>query len=217
MQRFPSTLLVVLAIVAMTACESSSTIGNPATNLLKRVDTERDAVNGLWEMRKGILVSEVTPNARLALPAMPHGDYALTMRFSRVVGQGSAHFILPVGNAQVMLVLDAGPPETPHSGLELVGGQASDENPTTDLALDLVNHRDYRLDVTVRTRGTDARVDVDLDRRPFIRWRGEQSDLSVPGGWSLGEAALGVGSDDTVIEVRVARLRMLPGEVSWTD
>lgn len=206
--------LIALPLL-LVACESVK-IGNPASNVLKRVNPSVDAVNGYWEMVDGKLQSEATQHARIALPVVPHGDYQLTVRFARLVGTGSAHFILPVGNQSVMLVVAGWPEEGTYSGLEYVDGRRSRDNITTDDQFDLVNNRVYRLEATVRTQGTNARVDVDIDGRPFVRWMGPQSALSLPIEWDLGAgAALGVGSYDSVVQVHSAQLRMLPGEMVW--
>lgn len=210
-----SSLVVVLMLAA--GCESMS-IGNPSINVLKQVEPARDAVNGRWVLDRRSLQSEATPRARLRLPVIPHGDYRLSVTFSRPVGSGTANLILPVGGRQVMLVLDAPTMDGTYSGLELIDGNAALGNTTADREFRLVNNRTYRLDATVRTQVGDARIDIDIDQRPLVRWLGPISALSLSTDWDLGDpAASGLGASDGVIQVRAVQLRMLPGETttSW--
>lgn len=208
----PAWLLVAL-LAFLGGCEGSR-LGNPSTNVLKQVDPARDAVEGRWDFDRNHLQSEATPNARIALPSVPHGDYELRLTFARVVGQGAVSVMLPVGDAQVMVVL-AGDTDGP-SGLDYVDGRRNEVS--TDTQLELTNHRVYRMKATVRTRGADARIDVDIDDRPFVRWRGVQSALALPPQWQLkGGATLGIGSANSVVQVHTVRVRTVPGEIDWVN
>jgi hypothetical protein len=76
-----------------------------------------------------------------------------------------------------------------------------------------VNGREYELDIRVTLKGTDAEL-ITRDQRPFMHWKGPQSDLAVPPEWSLLKPnAFGVGGDNQ-LAISNARLRMISGRLS---
>jgi hypothetical protein len=206
-----------MLLPAAAGCDGMQ-IGNPSTNLIKSVSPTRDAVSGFWEVDGGRLQGDATPRARIVMPIVPHGDYEMTLRCARIVGQGSLDVVLPVRDRQVLLVVADRSPEGVFSGLALVGGDRSGESITSDPTFDFVNSRVYDLDITVRTIGPDAKIAVDVDDRPFIRWVGPIDDLSLPGDWSLPQsAALAVGSDEAMFQFRSILMRTVPAEKTWLN
>jgi hypothetical protein len=212
-----SSALVVALLLAVAGCDGMQ-IGNPSTNLIKSVSPTRDVVSGYWEVAGGRLQGDATPHARIAMPVVPHGDYELTLRCARIVGQGSLDVVLPVGDRQVLLVVADRASDGVFSGLELVGGERSGESITSEASFDFVNNRVYDVAITVRTIGEDAKIAVDVDDRPFIRWIGPIDHLSLPGEWSLpASATLAVGSDEAMFQFRSILMRTVPAEKTWLN
>ena len=209
------TLLMLVLVVATTGCARMGF--RSSTDLLDNISTSTDAVEGTWRFERRALMSEHTAHARIALPVIPYGDYRLRMEFSRVIGDGSVNLVLPVGDTQVLVVIDGGTADDPQSGLELVDGRPVGDNSTSDIR-EIDNHRRYRLEATVRTRASEGSVDIDIDGLPFVRWTGAQASLSLPPEWALdGTATLGVGSHHAVVQVHSASIQMLASQKGWVS
>ncbi len=184
-------------------------------NLMKLARPTDDAVVGTWTREKSLITSERVDHARLSLRMVPHGDYRLQVKFDRAIGEDAVAIVLPVDDRQVALVLDARRGDEHYSGLELVDGRRAHDNTTTDRVFELINHQIYRVDVHVRTKEDVATVNVDVDKKPFVRWTGPVQDLDLPREWTLaGNARLGVGSNNGVIRVRSAWLHMIPAKAT---
>lgn len=206
-------LAVLLVVASSTGCARLG-VGR-SSDLLNSVDPVADAESGRWRFEDRALLSERAPNARLALPLVPYGDYRIRADFTRIIGDGSFTLILPVGDRQVLLVIDGG---AQASGLEMIDGRSRGDNPSSNRDVQIENNRRYRLEAVVRTRSTDGSVDVDLDGVPFIRWSGPQSALALPDGWRLsGPARLGLGSDDCVVRIHTVNAWMLTGQTTWVS
>lgn len=211
------TAVALMLLPAVAGCDGMQ-IGNPSTNLIKSVSPTRDVVSGYWEVAGGRLQGDATPHARIAMPVVPHGDYELMLRCSRIVGQGSLDVVLPVGGRQVLLVVADRSADGIFSGLELVGGERSGESITSEASFDFVNNRAYDVEITVRTIGEDAKIAVDIDDRPFIRWIGPIDQLALPDEWNLpASATLAVGSDEAMFQFRSILMRTVPAEKTWLN
>ena len=149
----PRAVLALLLLPAAAAITGGCSVFQPnTTNLLKAVNPDSDAVSGAWHFEKKALTSESAPHVRLAFITQPHGDYELNVTFSRVIGDGTVNFILPLAGRQVMLVLADQPEQDQVTGLEFIEGRAAANNLTADREFDLINHQRYKLKVTVRMR-----------------------------------------------------------------
>ena len=181
-------------------------------DLLAGVDPDKDAVKGTWRKDGGTLViAGGTDWGRIELPVALAGGYELQIRFVRTSGDSTVAVVLPVASSVVALNLS--PLGGKVSGLDQVRGKNVADNETTVRPGTLENGRPYDLGIKVALAGAEARIEVTLDGKPYIRWQGPQSVLSVYQDWRVPHpGCIGLGTYFTVVEFQSARLRMLSGE-----
>jgi hypothetical protein len=188
--------------------EAPKLLGN--INLVRRIDIERDRLHGVWHIKDGALQVQPVARAGMTLPVVPKGDYELRLEVTRVKGRDSFNVGLPVGDKNVMLVIDG--ERGTISGIENIEGRRFYQ---TDIALKrglLVNDHRYRILVTVRTRDDQVRINVQLDGLPILTWQGEERELSTPGGWPLKHlSAFYVGAQNSGYIFHSVSLKMLTG------
>jgi len=196
------------------APRTEQTVGPGQTvDVLAPVDLAADVVRGTWKRRGAVVaLDRAMGYDRFMLPAAPNGSYSLHVEFVRTSGDGTVTVILPVGSAQVALLVSHVHGEV--SGLELIRGVSPQNGNGTDVrTVRITNGRPYALDVTVALRGEEASIVAKLNGKSLVSWRGPVADLSLYPGWTLpqkGRVALGTTDATTVF--RAARLRMLSGE-----
>jgi len=181
-------------------------------DLVGLVDPQKDAVKGTWRKDGGTLViAGGTEWGRIELPVALAGGYELQTRFVRTSGDSTVAVVLPVASSVVALNLS--PLGGKVSGLDQVRGKNVADNETTVRPGTLENGRQYDLGIKVALAGAEARIEVTLDGKPYIRWQGPQSVLSVYQDWRVPHpGCIGLGTYFTVVEFQSARLRMLSGE-----
>jgi hypothetical protein len=161
-------------------------------DLLRLADPARDAVNGKWARVGETLTLAPSWNGRIMIPVAPLGSYELQVKFVRVTGRESVDIILPVGSAGVAAVLSGWGGSA--SGLTTVNGRPAADNETKVSPGQLENGREYTAGIQVKVERDQAVIAMDLNGRPYIRWSGPQSALSVAGDKRLPDPkALGVG------------------------
>jgi len=96
------------------------------------------------------------------------------------------------------------------SGLHYVDGEGGLKQPNAVGGLQVKDSDLHQLDLVVLVGPVTASVDVKLDERPFFRWAGAPSSLSMNGrftGLAPGQFGLGAHRAEWVIQaVRVKRL-----------
>jgi hypothetical protein len=183
-------------------------------DVLRLIDTKRDAVAGAWKVNgAGLNVASGT-GARIVVPVMIDGGYDFDAEFTRTMGAGSINFIIPVGSHACMAVL--GGWKGGASGLMDVDGRDA-MNPGNPIAVRPgpieTGHR-YRASVRVRILSkARAIVDVWLDGKPYLpHWEGNPPALSNNAYWALPNPnRLGLAAQETDATFHSARLRLVSG------
>ncbi len=156
-----------------------------AINLLALLDPSKDAVLGTWTIRNGMLVSDATVHARIAVPFLPPEEYDLRFTFSRQLGGDAIGVVLGKGDKLFTFVL--GGWGNTISGFGVLGGKTVDNNSTT-VKTGLTNGRRYAVTLQVRNDGTKAFV----DGKPFTGFTSGYADVGpvpnteLPKGAALG-------------------------------
>jgi hypothetical protein len=153
-------------------------------DLVPLVDPKKHAVRGQWERQgTGLAIVGWTDFGRLTIPGVLHGGYDLKVRFARGSGEGIVGIIVPVGAADIQLVL--GYQKDACYGLAELGGKDAASNQTTVRPGKIENNRTYDVRIKVRPEDHEAAVRVAIDGKYTIRWRGPQSALTVGEYWRL--------------------------------
>ena len=183
------------------------------TDLLKLVDLKKDVVKGTWR-RQGDALALVSQDLkqRVAVPVTVAGSYELQITFVRTSGDDTVSIAFPVGSRSARLALDFD--HGKKSGLIRVNGKwLSSGNETEVRPRPLQNGRDYSVHIKVKVQDDKATVAVNVAGKPFIAWRGAPSALSNPD-WPLPQSAnIGMGIKASTAVFRIARLKMLSGEM----
>jgi len=160
-------------------------VGQPV-DLLKLIDLKRDAIEGIWKIDQGALLTNDSGNSRspdgrtaLSLPVTPKNDYQV-----RVIAQkhsltlGSLRLGILVNGQQVTLNVGGGG-SSQVVGLEMVDGHfaSSKDNPTSRTVPALfLNEHSHTFLITVR----GPTVEVEVDGKQVIEYAGG-SILSLSG------------------------------------
>ncbi len=154
-------------------------------DLLKLISVKKHMVRGDWR-RKGAVIESRSEakncNATVIVPVAPRGSYEVEMRMVRLNGKEKIVLHLPVGDRRVGLCLSA---MGKHHGLAEIDGKGAGANETRVVPGELVNGREHRVIARVSAQRGTASVEVDLDGKELIRWRGAVASLSstaAPGG-----------------------------------
>lgn len=187
------------------------------TELLTDVDLTRDVVEGQWYQDDGAVA--VAPGAlkenymRLMLPGEVEGSYDLVAEFTRIKGNDSVTVTLPVGTKACTLHCSACVGGI--SGLERIDGKniVNPHNPAVRRPGSLINGRRHTVLASVRRlpQGAideaDVLIDVWLNGKPYVRWWGRESSLSLDA-WKLPvPRRVGVGANVSVAKFHSVRLR----------
>jgi hypothetical protein len=175
-------------------------------DLLALVNPQRDAVLGDWSREADGLVMRGPGGSRLAIPCAVEGDYELKVEFARMKGDNEVAFILPVGSRCTSLLI--GKEVGKRSGLFWAAQGETMVSPAP-----LANGEPHALEVTVKTSGGAADIDVRLDGKPYFHWHGANSSVSLWDAYKLPSGnRLGLGAWGGEIVFKSARVRMLSGE-----
>jgi hypothetical protein len=175
-------------------------------DLLARIDPGKDGVSGSWKREGGVLLSPKEYGARVEIPYAPPEEYRLTVIAepldepkSLVLGarSGGRRFQVLVGYAQ--------PPHGSVNALENLDGRNFEENVTASWRSFFRKGRPSEVITTVRKDG----VDVVIDGRSVIHWRGDPGRLSLNDYWRTPhDEALFLGAYDC--RYRFLRVSLTP-------
>jgi hypothetical protein len=190
---------------------------NQWVDVLRLVDTTKNAVAGTWSRHGAIIAVEAGETARIAIPVEIEGGYDLEADFTRTSGGDDVAAILPIRGHSCMATLSGFSGKA--SGLmNLAGRDASDpNNPTSVRPGELDNGHRYRLSIRVRILAEDrASVDVWLDGKPYLpHWEGNPASLSASKYWPMpNPKCLGLGAHKSEVTFHAAHLRMVSGHAS---
>jgi len=193
-------------------------------DLLKAANPARHALAGKWSAQANGLAVAPFPDAYLAIPALPEGNYELQAAFTRTIGTGRGVIIaLPVGSGMALLRLGTCSSEYSSdssydydsSGLELVEGCESNANSTTRTPSKVATGQHHVVDIAVTLEGSKAQVTIKLNGKNYIRWAGAQSDLTCPilRNRKQPPRAFGLGADTSTVLFDTLRVRMITGQL----
>jgi hypothetical protein len=183
-------------------------------DLFALLDLKRDTVAGDWKWKDKKLMGPGTPDAKLAFPVRPSGDYQFTVKFKRTEGLGGPILCLPVGDRHVNFALDAYNGE--FTALEAVDGAYVNfpANPTQVRGKHIVTNKSHSLQATVQRKGDNATIRIDLDGKRLVDWTGNPNRFSLHPAWRLNDdRQLGLRSWQ-VFEFESAQLRMMTGQAN---
>jgi len=184
----------------------------PPLDLLALVDLKNDTVAGDWQWKDKRLLSPGTPDAKLAFPVRPNGDYSFTVKFKRTQGEGGPILCLPVRDKHVNFALDAY--DGAFTALEAIDGHYvhSPGNPSQIKGKHVVTGNSHTLEATVQMKGDSATIVVALDGKRLVEWTGNPNRFSLNPAWRLkDDRQLGLRSW-RAFEVEAVQLRMSTGE-----
>jgi hypothetical protein len=195
-----------LAKLGKTAPGTDSAAGG-WLNLLRLVDPAKDFLSGKWDVQDDGLHVAATPGSHCAvIPVVPEGAYELRVKFTRNVGQNTVFVVLRVGPSSIAMRLDRGGARLADLHNKQGGGNASSGTP--DL------NRPYTLQFKVCPDERDSTIDVKLDGKPYLSWRGSWADLSLyPEEGPIGKS-LGVGTQFADVTFQTVELRMITGKAT---
>ncbi len=177
-------------------------------DLAPLVDTARDVAEGKAEREGTVLKTFSAGNMRMTVPLVAQGDYEAEFAFRRTWGPGQLSFTLPVGSADVTLIV--GGVAGAFSGLEKINGRGAEKNETVIRPSKFDNDRLYVVAVRVKTTGGQTHIESTLDGSPFVQWTGPVEALAA----SYQVAArgcFGLGCWGAGYTFEKARVRMLSG------
>lgn len=178
-------------------------------DLLALVDPERDAVAGPWRTREGKLESPKAYGARIEIPYRPPQEYQLIVvaepldePHGLVLGQRA-------GEHRFLTLLHFGVGERAASALENVDGRNVGSNVTRVERALLKKDQASQIICTVLKDS----VQVTVDGREVIAWRGNPSQLSLADYWKTPrDDALFLGAYDCRIRFHRVTLTPITGE-----
>ncbi|MCA9123108.1 MAG: DJ-1/PfpI family protein [Planctomycetaceae bacterium] len=169
------------------------------------VDLQDAVVAGNWRRTPEGLITDATRSSRLLLPYLPTTEYDFRVKFTRTSGVHSIALMFVSGRGQASFEVDAWGQHL--AGLQMIGGQTLQVNPTRSGGHALVNGRSYTVMVQVRK----DRVRAYLNGMLLSEHQTDGSDLSLPDVWRMpNRQSLGIGAYDAAttfhsIEVRPVR------------
>ena len=182
-------------------------------DLLPLLDPAKDGVAGNWSKPDKTVRVTAAGSARAELPVSLDGSYELVLRFVRMEGQNAVMTYLPAGAYRCVLLLSVFGAKLGRGGLAFIDGKPLYKNGTMVRPCRLDNGRQYVLYIQVRVEAGQAQIDVDLDDKSLVRWRGEESALSVGSYGTLRHPrSPGLGVNECDVVWHQVRLRMLSGE-----
>jgi hypothetical protein len=196
-------------IPATRAATGGDAAWSRAINLMALLDSKRDAVEGVWTLRSGKLISDKTRHAKLQIPYDPPEEYDFRIQFIRAEGDGSV--LQMFTHAGRSACWNMGGWKNTVFGFEMVGGKGSRDNPTAVLAQKgcLQNDRLYTSILQVRKNGVTAL----LNGKEVSRWSTDYTDASSPYMWTLrNNRFLGVGSYGSPTTFRSMELLEVTGK-----
>ncbi len=197
--------------------EASKFFSGQWVDLLRQVDSDRDAVRGNWTRHGQDVSCEAAEFARIGLPAEIGGSYDFEVEFTRTAGDSDVNFIYTVGSQQTMMMFSVF--KGGASGFHQIDGKllgnlpAYSKRPGT-----LVNGHRYRMLLSVRLPSPGrASVNVSLDGKPFLpHWEGDPKSLGFEANlWGLRSSRqLGLATYSVPVTFHSARMRVVSGQMA---
>ena len=209
LRRFVSLCALFTAVIA------ASVVGHarppaPADqpiDLLKLLNLNRDTVQGRWAAHRRALVSDASQLCVIQVPYLPPEEYDLEIDAERLRGSECFRVIVPVGQSQPSITLDAWGGAI--SGLERIDGNYVREGEASFRGHVFPDAGDITIIVRVRRKG----VSVVVDGKSIVDWKGDPTRLSLHPGMELPhKKALGLGTHYTTYRITRMELTPITGE-----
>jgi hypothetical protein len=174
--------------------------------VLPMIDPARLSVHGSWARQGSELIVQVGNQVRCPIPVSIEGSYDLEVRFTLQRGLES-DVMLPVGDRSCFVVVGGWGGGT--SGIGGLHGKSADRNESTVKHPPMRVGPLHRLMCRVRPEGDQASIEIDLNSRPLLRWKGSTSALRT------GERhPLGLATHQTAIQYHSVRLKLISGKAT---
>ena len=180
--------------------------------LLAALTPDAVATNGQgWVFDHGGLRSPDRMYATVPLPGhFANASYHLQLQLRRFTPADSLTVFLPVAGRQTGFLLDGYPKLGFVSGLHYVDGEGGDQQPNAVRGLQVKDSESHQLDFIVRVGPVTATIEVTLDERPFFRWTGLPTALSMNGRFTgLVPDQFGLGAHKPEWVIQAARVKRL--------
>ncbi len=172
------------------------------TNLLDKVDTNRNAVAGDWTKTDGSLAVNATQSARISLPFQPQSEYDFRVKFTRTSGVHSIALFFVTASGPASFEIDAWGEHL--AGIQDINGRDIRSNATRSTGHTLENGKTYTALVEVR-RDT---VKTYLDGKLITTLKTADTRLSIPAVWRMPDAkSLGLGAYSAATTFHSAEVR----------
>lgn len=173
-------------------------------DLLDAANSDYTVIVGDWTVSESGLVVSAMDGARVRFNFQPPTEYDFQVEFTRHSGEASIALIFVAGEGQAVFDIDAWNRHL--AGIQLIDGQALNENPDAAEVLEIDNGTPHLATVRVRR----DRVETWIDGRHLTTYRGNGSNLSVLGLWDLSDpTAIGIGAWNSHTTFHRVRLRRL--------
>ncbi len=160
--------------------------GEKWQSILPLLDMQKDVTVGKLKWDRKALVCDNKDSFRLVLPWEPSGGYRIryALQFDNRDTCAVTMF-LPVGSRMTFMGIDAWPGRGAlHTGIEMINGHAGYSNATTTKGQQLTKGKLHHLEIAVTCEDGKATFHLDIDRKPLIRWSGNEKNLSLWNGFT---------------------------------
>jgi len=180
LSAFAAVLLLVHSLTTIAQdLPTDSAAWSRAVNLLPLINPEKDAVEGIWRIENGELISDDTKAARIQIPYEPPAEYCFRITFTRLDGDAVAQIL---SNSRHSFMWTMGSHGNHKFGFSTVAGRGVGNNPTTvDVESALENNRSYTSIVVARNNGLKAYLDGKL----ITQWKTSYDDMRISIEWKL--------------------------------
>jgi serine/threonine protein kinase len=173
-------------------------------DLLKAIDVERDAIEGVWQRDDADLISPQQPFGQIGIARDLPKDYRLVLEVTRQRGAGALVIGLPIGATRAVATIDM-QPATHMARLEQTAAGAAAAPPIARSTDGLPVGQPSRLLCEVHP---DA-LEISLGDYPILKFNGDLQRLTTPANWrtaDAGQAFLGA----VLSEFRIHRISLEP-------
>jgi putative intracellular protease/amidase len=200
-----SSLLLALCCLIF-AARSASADDAEWQSLIPNIDLDADRVEGDWSREGDSLRVGAEQRARIALPVAPTGEYDYRVTFTRHTGRDSIALLFVHGGHQATFEVDAWGQRL--SGIQNIGGQSIQQNPTRRDNQRFENGQRYTMTVEVRKNEVRALLGDEV----LATYETDGSDLAPAEVWRIPQTnRLGLGAWQSETEFHAIEVRAIDG------
>lgn len=176
-------------------------------NLTQAIDFKKVSLNGaiVSDGQGGVLFKgKDVSSATLDYPFLIQGEYDVAFEFTELSGTGTFAFVIPVADAQCMIMKMGG-----FVGIDVVNGERAMANKTKkDIELKAGVPHKVLIQVRKGALPMTANIKFKVDDELLIEHEGPIGELSITKGWDRGKNVFAIGNNQT--NVRVGPVGFLP-------